>query len=296
MEGRYDPFSTIAWSVAMGILASIGSWLVGKLFNVKTLATLIVLLALGYCQYRFYDWAFTRGDVHGVASQKKTIDGLTKDLTTTKATLAKTQTALDGWISKYNQYVKDATKQVTDLQSAYAATQATYTKQLGDLQATLAKTQQELSNATSTYITSVGNAGCTVPTGFVQLYNLSLQEGTAYAGPTSAASLALAGTSFSAYDAPSGLSLSDVARVIVVNNNAAVANRALVLGWQNWYAGVKSDYEKYLQSHPQAPAAPSVTLLTPPEDVNAHVTDHPHDPFLAQVQSWGVRSPVVDAR
>lgn len=278
----------------MGIIASIGTWIAGKLFNVKSLAVLIVLLVLAYGQYRFYDWASTRAYASGVASQTKTIDGLNKELKTTKEDLANTRSSLHEWISRYNSYVAASTRQVADLQERYAATQATYTKQLTTLQATLAKTKKELENATSTYITAFGNAGCTIPVGFVQLYNLSLQE-TPNAGPTSAASLALARPAFSAYDVPSGLSLSDVARVIVVNNNAAVANRALVLGWQAWWKSVQADFEKYQQAHPQKPVAPPVSLFQQPKDIQRHVA-RSNDPIIAPFQSWGQRAPFLVAR
>jgi hypothetical protein len=278
----------------MAILAALGTWFTGKFFNLKTVAVIIALLALGYGQYRFYNWSFDRGNTVGVASQQKTIDGLVSKLTQTTVSLTQTTDALNTWVGNYRRYVDASKKQVSDLKAAYAQSQAAYTKQLTSLQTSLAKTKQELQNATTTYISAFGNAGCTIPTGFVQLYNLSLQEAPA-AGAASAASIALAGTSLSPYDVPSGLSLLDVTRVIVDNNNAAVANRTLVLGWQAWWRSVQSDFQKYQETHAQPPVAPPVSLLQSPKDIQRHVA-RSNDPILAPFQSWGVRAPFVDAR
>lgn len=274
----------------MAILAALGTWFTGKFFNLKTVAVIIALLALGYGQYRFYNWSFDRGNTVGVASQQKTIDGLVSKLTQTTVSLTQTTDALNTWVGNYRRYVDASKKQVSDLKAAYAQSQAAYTKQLTSLQTSLAKTKQELQNATTTYISAFGNAGCTIPTGFVQLYNLSLQEAPA-AGAASAASIALAGTSLSPYDVPSGLSLLDVTRVIVDNNNAAVANRQLVLGWQAWWAQVQKDYETYQSSHPTAPT-PSAKLLVPPPQES---TSHEQRQDSPSVENRRLRSPPVAA-
>lgn len=269
-------------------LLAIGTWLAHKLLNLKTLGVLIVLAVLAYGQYQFYDWAHTRGVTAGVASQAPKIHQLTDELASTKLVLTTTKANLAEWISRYNTYVATSKQQVADLQAQYAATQKHYDQELAKLHATLVATQKELLDEAPTYITQTGSSACTVPLGFVQLYNLSLQDpGTAAnAGPTSPASLALADPSRSTFDLPSGLSLLDVSRVIVVNNNAAVTNRALVLGWQAWWHSVSASFEEYQKTHPTT-ASPAQALLLPPTDKDR--TYASPAPSVTQVQEGRLR-------
>jgi len=277
----------------MGIVASIGSWLASKLFTFKALGVLIVLVALGYGQYRFYDWSNQRGYTSGVASQADTIKSLKDQLNTALTGEAEAKASLTQWQDKYNTYVKTSTQQVADLKKAYAASQASSTATINQLQAALAQKQKELTDALSSYVSATADASCIVPMGFVQLYNLSLEGIPPVAGATSAAGFALAGAPRTTQDLPSGLSLSDVTRVIVLNNNAAVANRELVLAWQAWWQQVSADYQQYQQQHGNTPA-PTAQLLAPPKEIATY--EPSADPLTASIQAWRGRASQLATR
>lgn len=84
---------------------------------------------------------------------------------------------------------------------------------------------QTLIRKVPTYVTKKADAACTVPTGFVQLWNGGASgQGTA-AGPPRGP-----------VEAPSGVALSDVARADAANYGVAYDWRAEALTWRKWGA------------------------------------------------------------
>jgi hypothetical protein len=263
----------------MALFLTVLKWLGTSLLNPKVLAALAVLGLLAYGQWHFYDWSYARG----VASQTKAMDTLKGKMAALQKDDDATHTSLNGWISKYNQFVKDSDKTIGDLKLSFASTEADLTKQLQATQTALDAKNKELINETQKYVTASADAHCTIPLGFVQLYDLSIEGIGATPGTTSASALALAQPPFATVDFPSGLSLSDVTSVIVINNAAAVTNRNLVIGWQQWWNSVKADYQKAQQSASASLPSPQASLLTAPK--GTFTDESVQRPPLAQIQN-----------
>lgn len=82
------------------------------------------------------------------------------------------------------------------------------------------------------YVSEIGNAGCTLPLGFVRLHNLS-----------AAGQPAIPGRAAESHDAPSGVALDYAAAVVVENYGTCHELREQVIGWQAWYEEARAKWE-----------------------------------------------------
>jgi hypothetical protein len=230
----------------MGFLASIGAWLLKQL-TLKNLIMLAGLIAIVYVGWKVYDWVYARGQAAGVASQSKTISDLNTKLTaaTTAETTAKND--LTAYKQQYANYVAQQQQTADQIAKGQAAIVTDLTTKLQASQKQVAQLQK-VKNDISKYISKANDASCIIPNGFKFLYNASIQ-GTA-------GSLA-SGSAGDAY-APSGLSLTDIAGVILDNNTEASTNRNLVLAWIDWYNRNAALFQKYKLDPP-----PKLKLTTP---------------------------------
>lgn len=211
---------------------------VGSHLSFRWIALLIVALAVALGCWKLYDHILDIGIAQGKAEQtkideksvsdaNKRADDLQGKLTAAQGTLQANQTAFDTW-------------KATAAANTAAAQQA-QDKVNQDLSQQLAKTESALATIKkqkddlSKYISKANDAACTLPNGFVFLYDQSL---------TAANPLLALPTGVVAY-APSGLSLSGATRVILDNNAAARENRDKVIQWQTWWASVQVILSKY---------------------------------------------------
>jgi hypothetical protein len=235
-----------------------------KLFNVKTLAFLVVLLALGFGAWKGYDWIYQRG----VAAQKvvdgKTIDALNsqirqdkQDLTAQKALTEAANTKLAAYVKQYDDYVAETKANEAKLQQQQNQVVGKLNGTIAKLQTQLKQAQSDLTHDIATFIPPDGSAACQLPRGLVQIYNASL-TGTDTTGGFSTA----LGLDTNAFD-PSGVSCSTFAGYLVDNGLAAYSNRQLLIAWQSWYADNKAIVDaaiKAAQATP-TPVAPPKTAL-----------------------------------
>jgi hypothetical protein len=83
------------------------------------------------------------------------------------------------------------------------------------------------------YVSEIGNAGCTLPLGFVRLHNLS------------AAGLpAIPDRADKSNDAPAGVALDYATAVVVENYGTCNDLREQVIGWQAWYTKARAKWEQ----------------------------------------------------
>lgn len=87
------------------------------------------------------------------------------------------------------------------------------------------------------YVTTKADANCTIPLGFVRMYNGSL-----------AAPNTLSPSESGNVDAASGITLSTVAAISADNNGECVARGGIIQLWQEWYAESKKTFDKLSNS------------------------------------------------
>jgi hypothetical protein len=85
-----------------------------------------------------------------------------------------------------------------------------------------------------TYVTQKSDAACTIPVGFVWMYDQSLAPEAA----------GMAGGRPADVEAPSGVALSAVAETAASNNAECVERGAVIQSWQEWYVRNKDIYER----------------------------------------------------
>lgn len=220
---------------------NIWTWLISKI-SLKGIAIFLLLCLLAWGGYSLYRTIYDQG----VASTAAATKVLTEKLTNANAAAAQAQLDLKNYQTQFANWQKSEAAKDAEKQKEQDQINADLTKQLAgyaDQVAQLSKVKNDLSK----YISKANDSGCVVPSGFMFLYNKSLQgsEGQYLLSvPTGAVAYA-----------PSGLSLTDVASVFLDNNLAAQRNRELVLAWQKWYNDNAAVFKKL---HATAPPSPVV--------------------------------------
>lgn len=92
---------------------------------------------------------------------------------------------------------------------------------------------KEIIKEVPVYVSPESDAGCTVPTGFVQLHN----DAAAGVPPAPDAPVV-------PHDTPSGVALSEVAAAVADNYGTCHELREQVIGWQEWYRREKEHWGK----------------------------------------------------
>jgi hypothetical protein len=82
------------------------------------------------------------------------------------------------------------------------------------------------------YVTAIDDSKCTVNSGFVWLYNATLQAN------------AIPGSGSADADAPSGFALSDVASIAADNNTECYERGEIIALWQDWYIKNKTLFDE----------------------------------------------------
>lgn len=90
---------------------------------------------------------------------------------------------------------------------------------------------REIIKEVPVYVSPESDAGCTVPSGFVQLHN----DAAAGVPPAS-------DTPVVPHDTPSGVALSEVATAVAENYGTCRELREQVIGWQEWYRREKAQW------------------------------------------------------
>lgn len=111
---------------------------------------------------------------------------------------------------------------------------ATARADLGARQEAVAARTQTIIKRIPVYVTRQANARCTVPSGFVSVFNAAA-EGR---------ETGVAGTPGGSADAPSGLALSTVADATAGNFGICYAWREEAMTWRRWYADQKTAWDK----------------------------------------------------
>lgn len=233
--------------------AAIGEFfkLVLEKLSFKNILIFIVLcLAIyGVCKISsgIYDW----GKSDQAKTDNVTINKLKDQLATANKNLKDLQTEVTTWKNTAEQEQTDLAnlqKEINDKITAgvdKANQNAAYWEKL-------AKNKQEVIK----YVTVNDDAHCVIPNGFVQLFNQSAQ-GTSPDSSTDA----ISNSTGSTLEAPSGISLSDVTRAVIINNTRAVQLQQQVLAWQTWYNTTKAAWENTQKNMQNAiPTAPTPTL------------------------------------
>jgi predicted RNase H-related nuclease YkuK (DUF458 family) len=104
---------------------------------------------------------------------------------------------------------------------------------VAEAQAQKQKTKTLIKEVTK-YVTKEADARCTVPVGFVWLYNASLAGEVA----------GVPGSPPGDVDSPSGVKISEVAAVAGDNNAECVKRGKLIEAWQTWYVRNKDIYAR----------------------------------------------------
>ena len=194
-----------------------------KLFFSKTGAKiLIVLILVGLVLFGLYK-VYSFGKSTQALTDNAKISGIQTKLDTANKQLTEYKNEVQHWKdvaqTESTDFKKKEDQINQDAQNSIdkANKNAAYWEKL-------AKNYKELSK----YVSAQADSRCVIPTGFVQLFNQSASA--TYAKPFVFSSGASASS-----DTPSGVSLSTVASVIVINNARAVQLRKEVIAWQDWY-------------------------------------------------------------
>jgi hypothetical protein len=283
----YDPPSFLGRTA---MLTAFWTWLLSKLFNIKTLAFLIVLAALVYGGWKGYDWILQRGVTQGISQQKKAddkqISTLTAQVTQDKKDIAAAQTAeakakadLATYVSTYNTYVAETKANQDKLNQQQQQVLKQLNGTIASLQNQLKQAQTGLTNDIPTFIPPDGSTACQLPRGLILLYNASL-TGTDSSGGFST-SLSLETDAFDA----SGVSCSTFAGYLVDNGLAAYSNRQLLIQWITWYNDNKALIDAAIAAEQATPtpvtsttstkAAPTVTTPTSGTSTKSSTTTNP---------------------
>lgn len=222
-------------------LALVGflKWLADKL-SIKAILTIIVLAVCAWYGFKGYRAWYDHVYQAGVASQVKIINGLKADVTQAKAQTQKAQDTLAGYKSSYDAWKNATQKAQTDLKDKNDAIVADLNKQIDSLNHRLNKAHKDLNDEVARFVSAKADATCILPTGFVLLYNQTIQ-----ADASSGSSPVLTVPSGVDADAPAGLSCTAAARILGANNLDAVKYRNALISWQRWYTDNQKAIEAY---------------------------------------------------
>lgn len=224
----------------MGYILGLFRFVWGKL-SIKTVVMLLALAIVGWYGYKGYSAWHDRVYAQGVASQASTIQSLKDQLNEAQDKTKKAQATLADYKASYNQWVADTEKAQQSLKTQQKAVVDKLTSTISTLNHRLTQAKKDLNHEVARYVDAQADAHCTVPNGFVLLYNQTIHQDTAADGSY------LTRPSGTLADAPSGVPLSTVARIISANNLDAVKYRNALIGWQTWYnanAALIHDYMK----------------------------------------------------
>lgn len=198
-------------------------------FSLKGILIAIVLAIAAFGVWKAYDWALDRGKAEQAQTDKKTIDGLNQKVTEADNARDAAIKLRDEYIAQYNTW-RDGTKAAQDqLIEDQKATIAQLNKELDKIPA-IQQANTRLQNEVSKYISAATDRSCIVPLGLVRLHNQSLLP------ETSSPDYLAAGTGPRSDDgAPSGITCSDFASVIVFNNGEAVTRGIILKQWDTWW-------------------------------------------------------------
>lgn len=236
-------FFTGGWGLVLGIWKRIAPYL-----TVRNLLILAGILAFAYAQYKFYNWAEDNGMEKQAKIDKKEIDRLTTERDHIQLQYDAFSGAFYTWVYRSELARLNLAKENQQTVEKIETDLATARKRLKKLQG--------LRNEISTYVPAA--ADFDLPTGFVRLFNLSL-EGEAAQQAGSPESDFLPGGGLFAPGAPSGVALSTLAEVAVDNNAECVYRGQVIAQWQYWYKTSKEQFERAQRSSieaiPNAPAS-----------------------------------------
>jgi hypothetical protein len=200
-----------------------------KILTSRITGYAILLAVLAFATYKGYDYVLQKGveQEHKVMQPK--VDAAV-------AAKTKAEAELSTYKASYKQWVAESDAAALELKKQQAQIVLGLTKQLSDAKHKYAalKDQKEV----EAYVSEKSMAACTIPAGFVSLFNDSIEnpEAVLVAGSTGS-------IGFDA-DAPSGVDLLAVAQATQRNNAQAMYWRAQVIAWQQWYATYSAAIKK----------------------------------------------------
>lgn len=198
-------------------------------FSLKGILITIALAIAAFGVWKAYDWARDNGKAEQAQTDKKTMDELhdqVVQLTSDRDAAIKLR---DTYIAEYNNW-RDTTKAAQDKTiEDQKATIAQLNKELDKIPA-IQQANTRLQNEISKYISAATDRSCIVPLGLVRLHNQALLP------ETSSPDYLTAGTGPRSDDgAPSGITCSDFASVLVFNNGEAVTRGIILKQWDTWW-------------------------------------------------------------
>lgn len=226
--------------------AKLGEWLLSKL-TLRNIFYFILLCLAVYGGLKTYNWIYDRGATAQAAIDKPIIDKANGERDQAVATK-------NEYVAAYNKHVTETTAANKLLAEQNAATVKGLEAKVAKAEAESAR-KQKLLDQIDDYVPPA--ADVSLPVGFVRLYGLTLEEGSAAEG-----SPAGNGVSFrpgEAAAAPSGLTLSGFTQEIIGPNNIEAVQRGVIIrGWQTWYEETKHQFteaqRKKAEAIPRVPA------------------------------------------
>jgi len=217
-----------------------------------------MLTVLAFVKSRLGEWAIILVLVAGIGwyGYDKVVDhAKATQMAADQKVIDKSNADRDAAIATKNQYVAQYNKFVSDTNKAVAQQKVDQDKINADTATKLAAAEKRAAQVRTVikqvdhYVTTTADAHCTIPVGFVQLFNGTLEANASASFPTiSSGSGGLA-------DAPSGIALSTVASIIGANNAEAVQRGVIIQQWQDWYKSSRDAFTKAQQA--QADSIPT---------------------------------------
>ena len=214
-------------------LASVGKWVKERL-TLKNLAILVGVIAICLVIWKFYSWSFERGAAHQLKEDEKVIATLTGERDSWKNKYTAYRSSYKTWAARSEQ----ARKTLDEQNKATVASLELRLKEAKKKQ----KTTRGLINEIPIYIPTV--VDFELSSGFVRLYNLSIEGETGTSTPESDQ---ISGSLAFDVGAPSGTTLSTFATYVVDNNAECVYRGELIRAWQDWYKETKAQFDKAQQ-------------------------------------------------
>jgi hypothetical protein len=260
----------------------LAAWEAIKLFfssakNIVVVIFVLIILGLaGYGELKIYDAGKTSGATTQAAKDKKVTDAddkqiadlkaqvttLQGQLATAKSTIQTQQLAIQTWTNKAN-------KAEQDFQTLQNTTLKNLQNQLADSNKRLTAAQQLAASLqeNNPYVTQTAALQCVIPVGFVQLFNGAVEDPTS----TGIFTGSVPSSTLLGYGAPSGINLSQLSSVVVLDLSAAVQRGDQVRAWQTWYTQTKANWDQVLKTiRTTMPTLnqPNPPATTPPQAAN----------------------------
>lgn len=199
----------------------IGGFTLKEILN--TVLVLAVLGCIGYTAKSAYDWAYDRG----MAAENQRLTPVMEKLTLERNVAIK---ELEDYKKSYAEWKREEEARQRAVEEANQRALKEIEEQLEAEKRRRALVEREI-HEIEKYIPADSDSNLMLPSGFVWLFNLSLQGTTDSATATSQDPFSLPGDA----QAPSGTRLAPFAEIATRNNLECVERGVVIESWQKWY-------------------------------------------------------------